>query len=98
MKLAIQLTSRFGSEDVRTVRKLAEAALSQGHEVSLFLMEDGALHLPFFKGLLEHGVVVALCAHNAHLRGIFDSPGVLFGGQLDWAKTVNEADRVVSFG
>lgn len=98
MKLAIQLTSRFGAEDVRTARQLAEAALRQGHRVTFFLMEDGALSLPFLKDLPQRGVEIALCAHNAHQRGVFDGPSVLFGGQRDWAEIVHEADRVVSFG
>ncbi len=98
MKLGIELTSGFGSQDAHTVRKLCEAALRQGHEVYLFVMDDGVFHLNRLKDLAEQGVNIAVCAHNAHERGVAKIDGLLFGGQNDWAEIVHDADRVIVFG
>ncbi len=98
MKLAIQLTSGVESEDAHTVKKLAEAALRQGHEVNIFVMDDGVHNLHALKILIDRGAHIAVCAHNAHERSIVQVEGILFGGQPDWAEIVNQADRVVCFG
>ena len=98
MKLAIQLLSGFGSQDLRTATRLAEAALAQGHQVSMFLMEDAVYLVNQFQGLAGKGADVALCAHNAHQRGVPRVDHVLWGGQQDWAQFVHDADRVVCFG
>jgi sulfur relay (sulfurtransferase) complex TusBCD TusD component (DsrE family) len=98
MKLAIQLLTGLDSEDARTARKLAEAALTAGHEVSVFLMDDGVYHSEAFADLGQRGTNLALCAHNAHQRNLPRVEGVLFGGQNDWAEMVADADKVISFG
>ena len=98
MKLAIQLTSGVEMEDVRTVRRLTEAALGQGHRVSIFLMDDGVYNVGALKGLAALGAEIAVCTHNCYERGISEVEGALFGGQNDWADMVNEADRVLVFG
>lgn len=88
----------MGSQDVRSVRRIAEAALRQGHQVSLFLMDDGVYHMQALRDLAEQGVQIAVCAHNAYQRGLGKVEGVLFGGQNDWAEIVHDADRVIVFG
>ena len=98
MKLAIQLLSGFGSQDLRTATRLAEAALAQGHLVDIFFMDDGVYQLPGFEDLLGKGMKGTVCAHNAYQRGLGKREGFLFGGQNDWAEVVNAADRVVAFG
>jgi len=98
VKIAIQLLSGHDWEDARTVRKIAEAALALGHEVNIFLMDDGVYHSAAFAELANQGARLALCAHNAYQRGLPRVEGVLFGGQNDWAVMVAEADRVISFG
>ena len=98
MKLAIQLASGLESEDVRTVKKLAEAALAQGHQVSLFLMDDGIYAASSLQDLAPKGAAIALCATNALQRGLQPMEGVLFGGQNDWAAMVHDSDRVLHFG
>lgn len=98
MKLGIILTSGFGSQNLQTACRLTEAALEEGHQVALFLMDDGVYQLRSFGDLQEKGLEVSLCAHNAYQRGLEKVEGVLFGSQYDWAQTVNEADRVISLG
>jgi len=98
MKLAILLTTGLESQDRHTVKRLAGAARRLGHEVSLFLMDDGVYCVGELRDLLEVGVEMAVCAHNCLQRGVGKVEGVLFGGQNDWADMVNKADRVVVFG
>ncbi len=98
MRLGIMLTSGFESEDVRTVRKLAEAAVAAGHKVRLFLMDDGIFNIKTLQDLTGRGVEIAVCTHNVMQRGMPRMDGVLYGGQNDWAEIVNESDKVVVFG
>jgi sulfur relay (sulfurtransferase) complex TusBCD TusD component (DsrE family) len=98
LKLAILLTSGFESQDRRTALKIAEAALLAGHEVGVFLMEQGVYAAPFLATLSSQGASVVWCSHNAAQRGLPSSPGVREGSQFDWAAMAAEADRVLSFG
>lgn len=98
MRLGMILTTGFGSQNLHTARRLAEAALEEGHQVSLFLMNDGVCHLRRFQDLQGKGLALSLCAHNAYQRGLEKVEGVLFGSQYDWAQIVNESDRVVCLG
>ncbi len=98
MKLAIELTSGTEAEDARTVRCIAEAALRQGHQVAIFLMDDGVYNVQQLRGLVAEGARVAVCAHNCLERGIAKVEGILWGGQNDWGDMVHDADRVMAFG
>ncbi len=98
MKLGIEITSGAGSEDVRTLRKLVEAARRQGHEVRIFAMDHAVFQLAQLKDLSTPDRPVAICAYNAHSWGVPRTEGILFGGQNDWAETVYWADRVIVLG
>ena len=98
MKLGIEITSGVGSEDLRTLRKLVEAARRQGHEVRVFAMDHAVFELAQLRGLPEAGVPVAVCASNAYSWGVPKVEGLLWGGQNDWAEAVYWADRVVVLG
>lgn len=98
MKLGILLTSGLESEDAYTVRQLALAALRQGHQVAIFLMDDGVYNTSRLRELTGQGASIAVCTHNAHQRQVEKVEGLLFGGLNDWAEIVKNADRVVVFG
>jgi sulfur relay (sulfurtransferase) complex TusBCD TusD component (DsrE family) len=110
VKLGMLLTAGVGSESARTVLRLARAARAKGHDVELFLMDDGVYAVKPGKrtpvadelaGLIEGGATVALCALNAEQRGVTAGeavPGVLFGSQYDLALLIGAADRFMSFG
>lgn len=99
MKLGIEINAGYGSEDVHTVRKLTEAAIAQGHQVSIFLMDDGVYHAPALKDLaLKSGVEITVCAHTCSQRGVQKVEGIVWGGQYDWARIVHDSDRVLVFG
>ncbi len=106
--LGILLTTSPESENTFTVIKLAEAAVSQGKEVRIFLMCDGVYNInnPDFTSILDKGATITLCAHNASERHV-EKPvpasfkqgkeGINFGSQYDLAYIVNESDRFLSF-
>ena len=110
MKIGMLLTAGVADESARTALRVARAARAKGHDVELFLMDDGVYAVKRgtrtpvadeLASLVEGGVVVALCALNAEQRGVTKDeavPGVLFGSQYDLAQLIDSADRFVSFG
>ena len=92
------LTSGFGSEDTRTVKKIAEAALRQGHKVDLFLMDNGVYNIPALAELVPNGASITICTHNADQRAVDKPSDIVLGSQCEWANLLHEADRVISFG
>jgi sulfur relay (sulfurtransferase) complex TusBCD TusD component (DsrE family) len=84
MKIGVLLCSSPESEDGFTVGQLAGGLLSAGHEVSLFLMDDGVYHAAAssvqtggigysslgLPRLIEQGARVSLCAVTAKARGL----------------------------
>lgn len=80
MRLAILLTTGLESQDRHTVKRLVQAARRMGHEVSLFLMDDGVYCLNELKDLLDLGAEIAVCTHNCLQRGVGKVEGILFGG------------------
>lgn len=112
MKIGFLLHKSPEHQDAHTVRKLAETFADSGHEVSVFLMEDGILNAVSIKNqqgrglsagfdvLIPKGVKVALCTYTAEIRGIaHDSilKGVDFHSQYDLSKLISECDRFLSF-
>ncbi len=98
-KLVILLTTSPEGEDAHTVAKLAEAALSLGKEVHVFLMCDGvhnAGHSPLSE-LLPKGVQVTLCSLNASQRKILIPDSATAGSQYDLAMLGHECDRFLAF-
>lgn len=108
MTFAFLLTSGPDRQDRYTLAHLAKAAIKQGHQVRIFLMGDGVVHRDWFaqqfakeafppeqQGAFE----LAICAHNAIQCGIpEDESDIVWGSQADWARYVNQADRVITFG
>lgn len=98
-RLGILLTTSPESENTFTVIKLAEAAISSGKDVQIFLMCDGVYNInnKDFISLLDKGASIILCAHNASERSVEKREGINFGSQYDHAYIVNESDRFLSF-
>lgn len=108
MTFAFLLTSGPDRQDRYTLAHLAEAAVQQGHQVRIFLMGDGVVHRDwiaqrFAESNLTSGqqaaCELAICAHNATECGIAESDApIIWGSQAEWARYVNQADRVITFG
>lgn len=80
---------------------IANAALAQGHTVSIFVMDDGTRLLsdPAFTGLSGlAGVTMAFCDHSAQHLGTKPASlpaTVAAGSQFENATMNHEADRVI---
>ncbi len=98
-KLGILLTTSPEHSNTNTAIKLAEAALQKGVEVRIFLMCDGVLninHLPFLY-LTDKGADICLCQQNLNERFQDEVDGIVMGSQYDFACSVRDAERVLSF-
>lgn len=80
---------------------LAHAALGKGHEVTIFIMDEGTrlLHDARLLGLAGlPGVTVSLCDHSAKRHGV-ETEGlpeaVVCGSQLNNAMMNHGAERVI---
>lgn len=108
MTFAFLLTSGPDRQDRYTLARLAEAAIRQGHHVRIFLMGDGVVHRDWianhfaesaFTAEQRAACELAICAHNALQCGLTESDTpVIWGSQAEWARYVNQADRVITFG
>lgn len=90
--------------------RVARAALGLGHQVELFLMDDGVYNIldvgdnPVageFAALQEAGATITLCGSNCDPRGVTKETaiaGVTFGSQYDHAQILHRADRFLVFG
>ena len=99
MKLGILLTTSPEHENTNTVIELSKAAIKQDTSVSIFLMADGAYNSVFepFQNLIELGVEITLCAHNAAQRKVEVVENLEYGSQYDLATIIKESDRFISF-
>lgn len=110
MKIGFLLHKSPEHQDAYTVKRLADAFVDAGHEVSIFLMEDGVFNVVIshssrgvsagFDKLVSRGVRIALCTYTAEIRGLNSAnvfEGVDFHSQYDLSKLVNECDRFLSF-
>src|SRR3990172_9684295 len=110
MKIGFLLNKSRENQDAHTVKRLAEAFADVGHEVSIFLMEDGVLNVVInhsprglsagYDPLLGRGGKIALCTYTTEIRGLNRDQflkGVEFQSQYDLSKLVNGCDRFLSF-
>ena len=80
---------------------ITKAALSKGHEVIIFNMDEGTrlLENPSFRELCNmNGVRMSFCDYNAKGLGILKEgipDEIVCGSQLNNAEMVHEADRVI---
>lgn len=99
-KLGILLTTSPENEDMQTVIKLCEAALSQGKEVQLFMMCDGVYnsYCNQLTGLIPDGVKISMCHHNAEERKVHEEGNpVTQSSQYIFSGIIGEVDKLVTF-
>jgi len=98
MKLGIFINT---DRHLNDVIGLTKAAISKGHEVTIFTMDDGVklLEKPSFTELCKiPNVSMSYCDHNATGKGISKEgiPGeVICGSQYNNAVMVHQVDRVI---
>jgi predicted peroxiredoxin len=80
---------------------ITKAAISKGHEVIMFNMDDGIKLFgnPIFADLCKtEGVSMSFCSYNAKSLGVATeglSHEIVCGSQYNNAVMVNSADRVI---
>jgi len=98
MKLGIFVNTNRHLEDIRGLTK---AAVSKGHEVSIFTMDEGVrlLEDPSFTELCNiPGVKMSYCDHNATGKGISKEgipQDIICGSQYNNATMIHDVDRVI---
>lgn len=93
-KLGILVNSDKYLDDVVGLVKAAKAA---GHDVKIFIMDDGTLLTEDICNGIGGDVEVAYCEHSAEPRGIKEVAGATAGSQYQNAVMMHEADKVVVF-
>lgn len=107
-------TGPYSNQNVDTVYQLAKKAINRGHEVFIFLYEDGTLNVQAriksleerniaqrIQELIQMGAKVGLCATCARFRGQEKEDiieGAKFGGLGLLVKEMPDCDRFISFG
>ncbi len=98
MKLGILVNTDQHAEDILGITK---AALSKGHEVSIFMMDTGVKLIgnPSITGLCnESGVSMSFCDHSAGKVGVSKEgvpDKVVCGSQFDNANMSHQTDKVI---
>ncbi|MBI3804996.1 MAG: DsrE family protein [Nitrospirae bacterium] len=111
LTIGFLLTTSPEHQNSHTVFRLIEALLTAGHQVSLFLMDDGIYNLVRIESpkspaaqlekLIKEGLTVSLCTQSAEGRGIFEAdaiPGIGWLSQHALSRIVARSDRFLSFG
>ncbi len=107
-------TGPYSYQNIDTVYQLAKRALKRGHEVFIFLYEDGTLNADAdiksleerniaerIRELLEMGARIGICGTCAKFRGQTKKDvleGVKYGGLALLVKEMLQCDRFLSFG
>ncbi len=98
MKLGILVNTDKHLDDIIGITK---SAVSKGHEVILFAMDDGTklLENPSYTGLHSmEGVSMSFCDHSAQGLGVKTDgvpEGIVCGSQYNNAAMNHDADRVI---
>lgn len=80
---------------------IVKSASSRGHEVTVFLTDDGVslcLDREFQQAIGLPGVAISLCDHSAKLRDILETSvpaGITAGSQYQNAVMNQDADKVI---
>ena len=114
VSIAVGLGSpAYSSERAFTALNFIHTALMEGHELKVFLFEDGiflskrgqdpgnfANPLPWLETIIEEGAEVKFCGTCAKERGLTEEEiieGVRKGTMADFVGMVSSADRSVIF-
>ena len=105
------LTTSPEHQNSHTVFRLIAALLAAGHQVSLFLMDDGIYNIvriesanspsAHLEKLMKAGLSVSLCTQSAETRGIFEADalsGIGWFSQHELSRIVSKSDRFLAFG
>lgn len=103
MQIGVLIATAPDEGDLPSLQALMQEALQKGHDVDLFLMDEGVRYATDanLAVWVATGIDVMLCAHDAEARGVdlrlATARGVLLGTQRDHAFLLRRSDRFYSF-
>jgi sulfur relay (sulfurtransferase) complex TusBCD TusD component (DsrE family) len=101
-KLGLLLSTAPSPSTVDTVAQLADAAIRQGIEVYMYLIDEGVKSFADarFHGLLDRGVKMSVCAYGCQQHGVstqgVDSR-VSLSGLVVLSGIIDGCDRFLAF-
>jgi sulfur relay (sulfurtransferase) complex TusBCD TusD component (DsrE family) len=101
-KLGVLLSTPPSHPNVITVSRLCEEALQAGHDVYLYLIDEGVLNVPDprLKSLASGGAKFFVCAYGCQQHGVKTESvpdGMTLCGLVILSNIVNGCDRFVAF-
>lgn len=96
MKLGILVNTDRNSE---VVIGITRAAMQKGHDVSIFVMDEGTRLLKELSGLCESaGLSISYCDHSSKELGVTKDGihgGIVCGSQYNNASMAHNSDKVI---
>jgi sulfur relay (sulfurtransferase) complex TusBCD TusD component (DsrE family) len=98
-KLGMMLSSPPNHPNIRTVLQLSRTALQGGHEVYLYLIDEGtrALENEQLQALKSNGLKLFVCAYGAQRQGIEPNDRAVFCGLVVLSDIIKGCDRFLAF-
>jgi sulfur relay (sulfurtransferase) complex TusBCD TusD component (DsrE family) len=97
-KLGLMLSTPPEHPNMNTAMRLSMAALSLGHEVYLYLIDEGTRNLSDvrLRGLQDQGLKLFVCAYGAQRQGIAPNDQAVFCGLVVLSDLVKGCDQFIS--
>ena len=98
-KMGMLLSTPPEHANLDTVVQLSKTALASGHEVYLYLIDEGTKNLSDtrLQVLKAKGLKLIVCAYGAQRRGIESNDQAVFCGLVVLSDLVKSCDQFVSF-
>ena len=102
LKLGLLLSTPPSHPSVETVVQLAQAALSRGIEVYLYLIDEGVKTVvdQRYLGLIDAGVKMSVCAYGCQQHGVLTTTvdsRVSLSGLVVLSGIIEGCDRFLAF-
>ncbi len=97
-KLGLLLSTSPEHANINTAVKLSKAALSSGHDVYLYLIDEGTKNLPDdrLRELTAQGLKLFICAYGAQRHGIEPDNQAVFCGLVVLSDLIKGCDQFIS--
>lgn len=98
-KLGLLLSTGPEHPNLETVSRLSNTALGKGHDVYLYLIDEGTrcLNTPQIAHLPEQGAKLFVCAFGAQKMGVPIDSRATFCGLVVLSDIVSGCDRFLAF-
>ena len=101
-KLGLLLSLPPSHSSVVTVHGLAQAALEAGHEVYLYLIDEGVknVHTPYYQALARSGAKIFVCAYGCQQHHVSTenlNPSISLCGLVVLSGIIDACEPFLSF-